>query len=56
MRTATVYYHRFMNQAAVPVPNAASRRQVAHKVLDTVLTVVSCIGIIAIILFLLFLG
>ncbi len=49
MKTATVY----RNQAAVPYPNAASRREVFHKYLDTVLTFACCGGILAMLLFLL---
>lgn len=56
MKTAAIYYHRYMNQPAVPYPNAASRRQVLHKVVDILLSAACCAGIIAIVIFLLMLG
>lgn len=49
MKTATIY--RVQN--TVPYPNAASRKEVFHKYLDTVLTFACCGGILAILLFLL---
>ncbi len=49
MKTATVY----RNQSTLPYPNAASRREILHKYLDTVLTIACCGGILAMLLFLL---
>lgn len=40
------------NYPAVPYPNAATRRQILHKVLDFLLVVVSCAGIAAMLLLL----
>ena len=46
--------HRtFMNKPFVNVPNAATRREVLHQMLDRVLVVASCMGLITAIAFLL---
>ena len=49
MKTATVY----RNEKAVRYPNAATRKEVLHKYLDTLLTIASCGGILATLYFLL---
>ncbi len=46
----------FWSQPYMPLPNAATRRQVLHKLLDTALVIASCAGIGAIMLFFLYLG
>lgn len=52
MKTATVYAQRFMNRPYIPLPNAATRRQVLKKALDGILVGVCCVGIVVAILFL----
>ncbi len=37
---------------AIPYPNAATRREIAHKVLDALLVIASCAGIAAMLLLL----
>ena len=49
MKTATVY----RKERAVPYPNAATRKEVLHKYLDTLLTFACCGGILATLIFLL---
>lgn len=56
MKTAHMNHARFMNAPIVRVPNAASRRQVFHKILDTLLICASGAGIGATALLLLALG
>lgn len=41
----------FWNEPVLELPNAATRRQVLHKILDTTLLVASCVGVMAIMLF-----
>ena len=48
MKTVT-----FMNRPYINVPNAASRREVLHKLLDRVMVTVSTLGLITAIIFLL---
>lgn len=43
MKTATAY----RKKTTVPYPNAASRQEVMHKYLDTLLTIACCGGILA---------
>lgn len=45
MKTAIVYTQRFMNRPYVPLPNAATRRQVLHKLLDKILIGACCVGV-----------
>ena len=52
MKTAILRFNRYLSQPAVPLPNAATRRQVLHKILDTALIAASCVGLVAITLFL----
>ena len=47
MKTATVFEKKHV---MVPFPNAATRRQMAHKVLDSLLMAASGVGIGAIVL------
>ena len=49
MRTAIMTRKTY---PAIPYPNAASRRQIAHKFLDFLLVTVSCAGIAAMVLLL----
>jgi hypothetical protein len=49
MKTATVY----RNEKAARYPNAATRKEVLHKYLDTLLTFACCGGILATLYFLL---
>ena len=37
MKTAVIYAQRFMNRPYIPLPNAATRRQVLKKALDGLL-------------------
>ena len=41
----------FMNKPFVNVPNAATRREVLHQMLDRILVAVSCLGLITAIAF-----
>lgn len=41
----------FWNEPIIDLPNAATRRQVLHKIMDTALLVASCVGVMAIMLF-----
>lgn len=50
MKTAAI---NKMNLPFAPYPNAATRREMLHKVLDHLLIVASCAGISAVILLLL---
>ena len=52
MKTAAVR-PAFMARPVVPLPNAVSRRQVLHKVLDGILIAVSGVGIATMLLVLL---
>lgn len=49
MKTATVY----RKQKGIPFPGAATRKEVLHKYLDTLLTIACCGGILATLYFLL---
>lgn len=52
MKAAVVYAQRFMNRPHVPLPNAATRRQLLKRFLDRFLVGVCCIGIVVAVLFL----
>lgn len=52
MKAAVIYAHSFMNRPYVPLPNAATRRQVAHKFLDGLLVGICCVGLAVALLFL----
>lgn len=52
MKATAIYRPEY----TVPYPNAATRRQVAHKILDTLLLAASGMGIAVILLFLLVLA
>ena len=54
MKVMTVSHQNF--KPAIPYPNAATRRQVFHKVLDTVLITASGIAITVMLTFLLTIG
>lgn len=41
----------FWSEPYLNLPNAATRRDIAHKVLDTALIIASCAGVAAIMLF-----
>ena len=41
----------FWSEPHIPLPNAATRRQVLQKIVDTALIIASCAGIVAIMLF-----
>lgn len=49
MKTAVMTQRSY---TAIPYPNAASRRQIAHKFLDFLLVTASCAGIAAMVLLL----
>ena len=49
MKTAVI---NKMDDPFAPYPNAATRREVIHKILDHLLIVASCAGVSAVILFL----
>jgi len=49
MKTATVY----RKQKGIPFPGAATRKEVLHKYLDTLLTIACCGGVLATLYFLL---
>ncbi len=51
MKTAIMHFNRYLSQPAVPLPNAATRREILQKVLDRMLIAASCTGIMAILLF-----
>ena len=52
MKKKTTSVKAALSQASAPYPNAATRRQVLHKVLDAALVTVSCLGIAAMLLLL----
>lgn len=56
MKTAVMNAQRFLNRPYVSLPNAATRRQVLKRLLDTLLVGVSCVGIVVAILFLIILA
>lgn len=51
MKTAAIHHTPFMSRPVVPLPNAVSRRQFLHKLLDKALIIFSGIGIAVILLF-----
>ena len=51
MLTSNTKKVNFWSEPYVPLPNAATRRQVLHKIMDTALIIASCAGIVAIMLF-----
>ena len=53
MKTAVQATQNFMSRPVVPYPNAVSRREFFHKILDTVLIAASGIGITVMLVFLL---
>ena len=52
MKTAVIYAQRFMNRPYIPLPNAATRRQILKKALDGILVGACCLGIVVAVLFL----
>lgn len=56
MKTTAAYQENFWNRPFVPLPNAATRRQVVDKLLDIALVAAIGAGIAASVLFLLALG
>jgi hypothetical protein len=56
MKTAVYDQPRFLSRPIVPLPNAVTRRQFLHKVLDTALAVACGVGVSVTLLFLLFLA
>ena len=52
MKTTAMYRDNFWNRPSVPLPNAATRRQVAQKLLDIALVAAIGAGIAASVLFL----
>ena len=54
MKAMTVSHQNY--KPALPYPNAATRRQVFHKILDTALIAASGIGITVMLTFLLMMG
>lgn len=55
MKTAVTAKPNFMASPIIPLPNAASRRQYLHKLLDTLLIIASGVGIVVMLIFLLML-
>lgn len=53
MKSATTVHPNFMARPIVPLPNAVSRRQALHKMLDGILIAVSGLGIATMLLVLL---
>ena len=51
MRTAIMHFNRYLSQPAIPLPNAATRRELLRKALDRLLIAASCAGRVAILLF-----
>ncbi len=51
MLTTNIRKTNYWSEPYIPLPNAATRRQVLHKILDTALIIASCAGIVAIMLF-----
>ncbi len=51
MLTTPARKSNYWSEPRVPLPNAATRRQILHKVLDKALLVASCAGFLAIMLF-----
>ena len=51
MKTAAMDTRPYMSRPVVPLPNAASRRHVLHKALDSALIVLSGVGIALMLLF-----
>lgn len=52
MKAAVVYAQRFMNRPYISLPNAATRRQLLRKYINSMLVGVCCAGIVVTILFL----
>lgn len=46
MKTAIAAKTQFMTRPVVPLPNAVSRRQFCHKLLDALLVAASGVGIV----------
>lgn len=53
MKTVTAVQRSFWSRPVVPFPNAISRRQFFHKLLDTALVAASGVGIVVMLVFLL---
>lgn len=56
MKTMTISNQRFLARPVVPYPNAATRRQLLHKVLDIALIAASGLGITIMLVCLLTMG
>ena len=56
MKTMTVSNQRFLTRPVVPYPNAVTRRQFLHKLLDIALIAASGLGITAMLACLLIMG
>ena len=52
MKAAVIYAQRFMNRPHIALPNAATRRQLLNKYLNSMLVGVCCVGIVVAVLFL----
>lgn len=52
MKTATLQQRRTNAKANIPYPNAATKKEMMHKLLDTLLSAVSGAALAAIVLFL----
>lgn len=53
MKTATVYNRNYRTRTTIPFPNAATPRQVLHKIVDIALVAASGAGLGALLLLLL---
>lgn len=51
MKTAIMHLNRYLAGPVVPLPNAATRRDILQKVIDRMLIAASSVGIVAIFLF-----
>ena len=53
MKTVTMEQRRSSTRTNIPYPNAATKKEMLHKILDTLLSAVSGAALAAIVLFLL---
>ncbi len=53
MKTVTMQQRRSGTRTNIPYPNAATKKEMLHKILDTLLSAVSGAALAAIVLFLL---
>ncbi len=51
MKTAAYLKSSYWSEPVIDLPNAATRRQILHKLLDKLLISASCVGIVAMLYF-----